>query len=289
MKSEHRHELQTNELAEFISQLPEYLKKNARTIIAIVLILAGVISWPILNKKKAASLTKEQIETTNLITQMERGKIESRNAGPADFSGAFLISASALEKVAGQAKNDATKALALIKRGQAFRTDLHYKGEEVEKEVVASHIKQARAAYKKALTVAKGNKTLTAMANFGLGLCAEELGQYGKAAEIYKKIAANADFTGTVYPLRAEHRLAIMGDHTDKFFFAKAPEPAYTDDMDFPELLFDMSKPEMTPIAPGETPATPDDAAGNDADNAESQTPPEQKPAEVEQKPAETE
>ncbi len=279
MKSEHRHELQTNELAEFIGQLPEYLKKNARTIIAIVLIIAGAISWPILNKKKAVSLAKEQIETTDLITKLQRAKIESRNAGPADYSVAFIVSASALEKAAGQAKNEATKALALIKRGEAFRTDLHYKGEELEKEVVASHIKQARAAYKKALTAAKGNKTLTAMANFGLGLCAEEVGQYDKAAEIYKKIAANADFAGTVYPPRAEYRLAIMGDHSDKFIFAKAPEPAETLDIDFPELLFDMS----TPATPEETPATPDDTpGGDDADNAESQTPPEQEPAETE-------
>jgi tetratricopeptide (TPR) repeat protein len=281
MKSEHRHELQTNELAEFISQFPEFLKKNARTILAVVLIIVGAISWPILNKKKAVSLVKEQIETTNLIVQMERAKAESRDAGPTDFTGAFIVSASALEKVAGQAKNEATKALALIKRGQAFRMDLHYKGEEVEKEVVASHIKQARAAYKKAITAAKDNNTLTAMANFGLGLCAEELGQYDKAAEIYEKIAANADFAGTVYPPRAEHRLAIMGDHTDKFIFAKAPEPANTIDADFPELLFDMSKP-----APTATPAPPDSTpAGdnaNDAENTESQTTPEPKPAEVE-------
>ena len=100
MKSEHRHELQTNELAEFISQLPEYLKKNARSIIAVLLIIAGIISWPILNRKKQASLTNERIETTNLITQLERSKAESQNAGPADFSGAFIVSASALEKAA---------------------------------------------------------------------------------------------------------------------------------------------------------------------------------------------
>ncbi len=254
----------------------EYLNKNEISIIAIVLIIAGIISWPILNRKKQASFTKERIETTNLITQMERGKIESRNAGPADFTGAFIASATALENVAGQAKNDATKALALIKRGQAFITDLHYKGEEVEKEVIASHIKQARGAYKRAITAAKGHKTLTAMANFGLGLCAEEVGEYYKAAEIYKAIAANADFAGTVYPPRAEHRLAIMGDHSDKFVFAKAPEPASTVDMDFPELLFDMTEPQKTPAPPDSTPA------GDEADNAESQTIPEPKPAEVE-------
>jgi tetratricopeptide (TPR) repeat protein len=276
MKSEHRHELQTNELAEFISKLPEYLKKNARTILAIVLIIVGAISWPILSKNKRASLVKEQIDTTNLIIQMERAKAESRDAGPTDFTGTFIVAATALEKAAGQAKNDATKALALIKRGQAFRMDLHYKGEEVEKEVVASHIKQARAAYKKAITAAKDHKTLTAMATFGLGLCAEEVGEYDKAAEIYKKIAANADFAGTVYPPRAEHRIAIMGDHTDKFIFAKAPEPANTIDADFPELLFDMSKPQTTPAPPGDTPA------GDNAENTESQATPQPKPAEVE-------
>ena len=276
MKSEHRHELQTNELADFISQLPEYLKKNARFIIAVVLIIAGIISWPVLNRKKAVSLVKERIETTNLITQMERGKEKALNAGPADFSASFIISADALQNAAGMAKNETTKALALIKRGEAFRTDLHYKGEQVEPEVIASHIKQARDAYKEAITAANGHKTLTAMAKFGLGLCAEELGEYDKAAEIYEKIAANADFAGTVYPPRAEHRLAIMGDHSDKFIFAKAPDPTEPTDMDLPELLFDMSKPQITPAKPDNTPA------GDNADTTESQTSTEPKPAEVE-------
>jgi len=236
MKSEHRHELQTNELASFIGQLPEYLKKNSRTILAVVLIIAGIISWPMLNKKKKVSRTKEQIEATELITKLEQAKRQSSTAGPTDFSGTFLVSASSLERVADQAKNGSTKALALIKRGEAFRTDLHYKSEAVEKEVIANHIKQARSAYEKATAAAKGNNTLVAMAKFGLGLCAEEVGEYDKATEIYESIAANADFAGTVFPVRAEHRIAIMGDHSDKFIFAKAPEPAESVEFDIPEL-----------------------------------------------------
>jgi tetratricopeptide (TPR) repeat protein len=251
MKSEHRHELQTNELADFISKLPEYLKKNLRTIIAIVLIVVGVISWPILNKKKQVSHIKEQIETTELINRLDQGKAQVLNAGAAEFSGIFLVSANALERAADKAKSGATKALALIKRGEAFRTDLHYKSEAVEREVVTNHIEQARSAYEKAITAAKRHKTLVAMAKFGLGLCAEEVGEYDKAAEIYKSIADDADFAGTVYPVRARHRMAIMGDHSDKFIFAKAPAPAENIEMDLPDLA------PLGPIEIETQPATP--------------------------------
>ena len=45
MKSEHRHELQTNELADWIGHLPEFIREKARIIIALVLIGAGILTW----------------------------------------------------------------------------------------------------------------------------------------------------------------------------------------------------------------------------------------------------
>ena len=48
MKSEHRHELKTNELAEWLSNFPEWLKENSKTIIgitALVVIVVGFYGW----------------------------------------------------------------------------------------------------------------------------------------------------------------------------------------------------------------------------------------------------
>ena len=82
-----------------------------------------------------------------------------------------------------------------------------------------------RNAYEKALERCGDNSTLKAMAKFGLGLCAEELGEYEKAAEIYEQIATEPDFEGTVFPVRATARLEGMHDSRVEFVFVEVPEP----------------------------------------------------------------
>ena len=43
MKSEHRHELKTNELAEWIAHLPQWTRENLRTIIYVSVVAVLVI------------------------------------------------------------------------------------------------------------------------------------------------------------------------------------------------------------------------------------------------------
>ena len=44
MKSEHRHELKTNELAEWLVNFPQWTKKNAKTIIYVCVLTIVVAS-----------------------------------------------------------------------------------------------------------------------------------------------------------------------------------------------------------------------------------------------------
>ncbi|MCH8135285.1 MAG: cyanophycin synthetase, partial [Proteobacteria bacterium] len=92
--------------------------------------------------------------------------------------------ADSLKMAAAEAKSPHVAALLLIKQGDALRADLHYRPEEVDPDVVENMITQARTAYEKALIQAQGNNTLVAMANFGLGMCAEEIGDYTKAEKL---------------------------------------------------------------------------------------------------------
>ena len=74
MDSEHRHELKTNELADWIVHAPEYLRKNYLTILGVLLIIAGLVSWPALTKKRQGVDTKQAVETTELIEKISRSK-----------------------------------------------------------------------------------------------------------------------------------------------------------------------------------------------------------------------
>ena len=54
MKAEHRHELVTNELADWIGNLPNFIKQNIRPIIGIILILLGLMFWLFRSTQKTA-------------------------------------------------------------------------------------------------------------------------------------------------------------------------------------------------------------------------------------------
>jgi tetratricopeptide (TPR) repeat protein len=135
-------------------------------------------------------------------------------------------------------------ALALIKQAEALRTELHYRPGTVSKQDLTAQINQAKAAYTEAIqTRLKGtsNPSLMAAAEFGLGLCEEELGNFEKAQQIYQAIAANLDFEGAVAVAQAKHRLDTMADYKQKVIFKPAPTPPATSllqsGLDFSELI----------------------------------------------------
>jgi len=118
--------------------------------------------------------------------------------------------------------------LALIKQAEALRTELHYRPGTVSEQDVTAQINQAKAAYTEAIqTRLRGtsNPSLTAAAEFGLGLCEEELGNFEKAQQIYQIIAENPDFEGTVAVTQAKHRIETMADYKQKVIFKPAPTP----------------------------------------------------------------
>jgi predicted negative regulator of RcsB-dependent stress response len=230
MKAKHRHELKTNELAEWINHAPQYLRENATMIIGVIIILIAIFTWPAVTKMRIRSEEKRNAEVTTVIEQLSRNKmtaIQSRmqNTGA---SGSLLAPAAALKTAASETKNPSLAALALIKQGEALRADLHYKAGSIDIETIRSNIAQARKAYQLAIKKAKGKPgqaQLTAMAKFGLGLCAEELGEFDKATKIYQQITADSQFEGTVVPAQAQMRLDTMPDNKTRFVFVDAPVP----------------------------------------------------------------
>lgn len=231
MKSEHRHELKTNELAEWLGNLPQWTKENLTTIIVIsaVIVVAAAIYVRYSYRKSAAA--QEQLEFTNLLNQLSASKVQILNAQAqgTDLSFILIQPASSLGNFAQNTNNDQMAALALIKQAEALRTELHYRPGTVSKQDLTAQINQAKAAYTEAIQNrlrGTANPSLTAAAEFGLGLCEEELGNFEKAQQIYQIIAANPDFEGTVANAAAKHRLETMADYKQKVIFKPAPPVA---------------------------------------------------------------
>lgn len=232
MKPKHRHELKTNELAEWLMNFPQWAKKNLTTIIyvsVLIAVVAGLYIWKIYSKNIVS--VQKQLKFTTLLTRLSQSKMEilRAQAQGLDVSYILLRPANNLKTFAQNAKDDTVAALALIKRAEALRTELHYSQGAVDRQYSTTQINLAKDSYNEALSRLarlkarrKSNPSLTALAKFGLGLCEEELGNFDQAKQIYSDIIANPDFEAATAAMQAKLRLDTMADYQKKVAF-KAP------------------------------------------------------------------
>ncbi|MBE0537139.1 MAG: tetratricopeptide repeat protein [Phycisphaerae bacterium] len=228
MDAEHRHELKKNELADWIAHFPDFVRRNLRTIIGVVLIVTAGVVYVYGKSIRGEAQAQQQAEAISLIEQFNMSKLNAiqNQQQDIDSGDVIMIAANRLEMGVDNTKSPQISAMLLIKHGEALRADLHYRAAEMDADIVGQRVKEARQAYEKALLLAEGNATLTAMARFGLGLCAEEVGEYITAEEIYNGIIADADYAATVFPAQARQRLDNMQDNQMQFTFAAtAPKP----------------------------------------------------------------
>ena len=270
MDAEHRHELKTNELADWMGHFPDICRKNAKTIIGVGLIIAAVVVFFYSRGVRAKSQFEQETQAMGLIERLDYNKfmtVQAQQANTAQgtaAAGSIRLSAESLEMAASEAKSPYVAALLLIKQGDALRIDLHYKTEEVDADIVGNQIAKARTVYEKALIQAQGNNTLVGMANFGLGMCAEEIGDYTQAAKIYNSIIADANFAGTVLPQQAQDRLDNIEDNKMQFIFVAAGPKAEDIMMEFPApkpFLPDAPKPDSKQPGSVEIKPTGEDTA----------------------------
>jgi predicted negative regulator of RcsB-dependent stress response len=242
MDSEHRHELKRNELADWMTHFPEYVQKNYMQVIGVILIVIGVFLWlfwtPIKGKFADTDMQK-QAQVTKSLEQVAVSKVMSIRADMEASPDSFLIAASKLDLEASETESPLAKAFILIKRGEALRSDLHYKAGMQDGEIVASQIQETIKTYEQAMAQAEGQPggaSFVAMATFGTGLCAEEIGDFAKAEGIYKSIVSNPKFEGTVFPTQAQGRLDILDDNKGEVVFAKAPVAPPVEAVPAPEV-----------------------------------------------------
>ncbi|MHC4636909.1 MAG: tetratricopeptide repeat protein [Planctomycetota bacterium] len=229
MKAEHRHELKTNELAQWISNFPDWAKKNRNTIIYVAIVLVVTFAaWLWKGYTEPLIKTRNRIQLTKNVTDMDirkenviRGQLQGT-----DRSTDLLTVAASLKSFAQNSKNKNMAALALIKNAQIIRTELHYRMETVSDNELKNKINNAKAAYTEALEKAAGNPILAAAAKFGIGLCEEEVRNFEAAKNIYSEIAQNSDFDGTPAQAQAKRRLTTIDEYKQKVVFAKLPEKA---------------------------------------------------------------
>lgn len=240
MKSEHRHELKTNELAEWLGNFPNWAKENFRMIIYVSVVAIAVVAvWVFKWYDKNVQAVHQQVRFTNQINQVSNAKrqILHAYAGGQDISYQFIQIAESLQSQAGQLKDDRMSAWAYVEAGNALRTELHYRPELITTRQLKEQIDRSRSCYNKALGKSALYPLVSAAAKLGLGLCAEELGDYEAARPIYRDIVADANLAGTIPSAQAEFRLATMDDYKQKVTFKKAEEQSPAASPVMPQIM----------------------------------------------------
>jgi tetratricopeptide (TPR) repeat protein len=277
MKAEHRHELKTNELAQWLGNLPQWTKDNLTVIIAAAVILALCAgSYYYFGTQKHTADVAEQKRLTNLLSQTLQNKRQvlatHMSEEGEDTSFMLLRLADDLAKFADSAKDQRRAAFALIQAAEAVRTELHYRSTPVATGELKNQIERAKSYYNKAL-LTLDNANLEAVARLGLGLCEEEIGNYNGAEQIYRDIIANPEFENTIAVLKAEKRIKTLAQYqrpvvlattkpTQPPIGARIPPRPSTPGATRPQIQ--IGNPEVyIPSAPSEEPAPaeqPDDS-----------------------------
>jgi hypothetical protein len=227
MKSEHRHQLKTNELAEWIMNFPQWAKENATMIIYVsvfVVLIAAAYFWKIYEKDIVA--VQKELAFTGSTYQLLQSKTQILRAQTRglDMGYTLIQTADRLQDIAKNTKDDEMAAMALIKEAEALRTELHYRFGRVSRQNLTDQINRAKQAYVEAVEKSSSAPLLKAMAKFGLGLCEEELGNFDHAREIYNGIVTNPDFKYAVVVPLAKQRLSTMSAYQQQVVFKAAPK-----------------------------------------------------------------
>jgi hypothetical protein len=226
MKSDHRHELKTNELADWVAHFPEWASENRNGIVigaAVILVASFVYFWSFYHRDAVAA--RNQARLTSLVEQLSQ---QMNNVARAAMQNnnqalALLPIAKDLQDFAQKSSNGDMAALALTQRGAALRAELHYQLTEASRDEQVTQIGKAQASYQEALDRKPSSPALAGAAHYGLGLCEEELGNFDKAGAIYREIAKKPEYAGTTAQAAAAYRLQIMNDYRTEVVFQPAP------------------------------------------------------------------
>jgi hypothetical protein len=222
MRSDHRHELKTNELADWLMHFPEWAEQNRTTLIAagvLVVVVLGIYVVRLYRGDSAA--VRSQMQLTRLVSNLRDEKRVAVQS-PEKFLG-FATTATDLKDFADHVGNNEMAAFALIKRGEALRAELHFGAAQIAPDEIAKQAEQAKQSYTQALQLASSTPGLAAAAQFGLGLCEEELGNFDK--EIYHELVKNTAYEGTAARAEAASRVKAVDDYKSTVVFQPAPPP----------------------------------------------------------------
>lgn len=259
MRSDRRHELQTNELSTQIEKVSETVKQNATLLTAIVggaIVVVSVGIWFVNQRATAQTDAWSRLAVTN-----------AQDAEPAELISQF--EAVAKDNVTPEITRSAWLKVGRTAIGELIkdRPETETPDPDARKELLT----KAEAAFN--AVVANPGKDVTALgrALMGLGTLAEDRGEFDKAKGYYEKVKSNKELQETPIAREAEYRLAHIDEWSTMITFAEpAPTPLLPEGATNSSADGVFTPPaDLKPMV--EVPPAPDadDSASDSTDNAD--------------------
>lgn len=240
MKAEERHRLKKNELAEKFEQLPEYLRQHgSKWLIGLLVLLFGLTGGVWWRNAKRSAVTQRSEDLQSLVTQVwqlrsnaaQRSQSGEQNSGAArsQFVEGSNNLAASLAGLAEQGPGSGVARTALLEEAKLLRSQLYFSDRQITTGEKESLCDRAEKIYQTILREFTTDKLATGTATLGLALLAEDRGQWNRAKEIYQEIAdaAEGKWAGTIFPIHAKDRLALLDEISVPITFSTEPqEPA---------------------------------------------------------------
>lgn len=257
MKAEERHKLKSNELAESLHELPHFIKEHGSRILTVVIVILMVLvgyNW--YSRVSSATSQEEIARLQSLLAQsrtMQRNAAISAQLGRDDDADSLILrdsyDADTLANNFGILATDTSDIpigmMALLQKAQAIRSGWLFSDRAITAEEKAAKCGQAESLYNEILSKYAGNALACGMAKMGLGLVAEERGDWDKAREIYSEIAADEDgmLAGTVFPRQGQARIDKLEKINISIEFPPAPLEADNPDAAAEAITIDLAQP----------------------------------------------
>ena len=237
MKAEERHKLKSNELAESLEHLPEYLRTHGSrlligTVVVLVVVIGGLWWWnarAAAHEQQAEDLHKFLIEGDRLqvmaafqAQQLMSGGQEGAWAGSAGYSAAEMVAR--LQELASDAVGTNLGGTAMLQQAELLRSELMYSSRPINASEKEAICQRAETLYSQVIAEYGDSVILRGAAQMGQALIAEERAQWDTAREIYEKLSAEIGTAmgATIYPDQARKRLMLLESLVEPVVFKAA-------------------------------------------------------------------
>lgn len=268
MKSEERHKLKSNELADSLKELSEFFNRHSSKLLAgviAILVLAAAVLWT--QKNEAASQYERISLLQNLIAQSnqlqyraaQQARVQSEEKTTEEFLYNVEPQAGLLAELAQMETGSPVGITALLQQAQNLRSQLLYSDKAMSEQEQLDLNRRTEIIYQRVISECPKQAVVAATARFGLALLAEDRGQWDQAKQIYETITDDKEgqLAGTTLPFHAQKRLNLLDGINQPIVFPEAPLETVTETpAEMPaEMPTEAAQVEVPAKAPAEAPA----------------------------------